>query len=187
MAPSDDFLAILGSATPPGRLRSAIEAGLNGAGLDSAANFVDLAELDIGPAGRPPVAGDDTPELIQRVESASVVLLASPIYRGSITGSLKNLLDHVPVTALRGTVVPIVTMGGSDHHYLGGDRHLRDILTFFGALPLPTSLYLNSKGFEDGTPTTGTIESVTEVIVAARKFSEALAPVDGWGTAPLYS
>ena len=187
MAPPDEFLAILGSSTPPGRLRSAIEEGLGGVGLDSAASLVDLSELDIGPAGRPPDAGDDTPALLERIEGARVVLLASPIYRGSITGVLKNLLDHVPVPALRQTVVPIVTMGGSDHHYLGGDRHLRDILTFFGALPLPVSLYLNSKGFEDGAPTAETVESVTELIVAAREFSQALEPVRDWGTPPLYS
>jgi len=42
------------------------------------------------------------------------VLLATPIYRGSLTGALKNLLDHVPVSALRGTPVALVAMGASD-------------------------------------------------------------------------
>ena len=81
--------------------------------------------------------------------AADAVVLATPVYRGSLTGVLKNLLDHLPVEALRGTPTAIAAMGASDHHYLGAERHLRDVLAFFGALVTPTAVYLTSADFRD--------------------------------------
>ena len=43
-------------------------------------------------------------------------------------------------------------MGASDHHYLGAERHLRDVLAFFGAIPMPVAVYLNGGDFDDGVP-----------------------------------
>ncbi len=95
---------------------------------------------------------DDTAAAIAAVDSAKAVIFATPVYRGSLTGSLKNLFDLMPVPALQGKVVGLVAMGASDHHYLGAERHLRDVLAFFGALPLPVAVYLNGGDFEDGVP-----------------------------------
>lgn len=69
-----------------------------------------------------------------------------------MTGALKNLLDLTPVEALRGKPVLIVAMGATDHHSLGVERHLRDVLSFFGALPVPVDVYLTSADFKDGEP-----------------------------------
>jgi FMN reductase len=71
---------------------------------------------------------------VDAIASADAVVLATPVYRGSMTGVLKNLLDHVPVEALRGTPTGTAAMGGSLHHHLGAERHLRDVLAFFDAL-----------------------------------------------------
>ena len=76
--------------------------------------------------------------------------MASPVYRGSYTGALKNLLDLTPVDALRNKPVGIVAMGATLHHYLGVDGQLRAVLAWFGALVLPTSVYLESSHFKDG-------------------------------------
>ncbi len=154
--------AVLGSVTPPGRLRRALAEALErlepastGSGpMAAGARLIDLADVRIGFAdGRAPSdLGDDTASVIAAVDAADGVVLATPVYCGSLTGALKNLLDHVPVAALRDTPVAIVAMGGSDHHYLGADRHLRDVLAFFGALVLPTSVYLAGRDFADGVP-----------------------------------
>src|SRR5581483_6244173 len=63
---------------------------------------------------------------------------------------LKNLLDIAPVEALQNKPVGIVAMGGSPHHFLGVDWQLRAVLTWFGALAAPTSVYLTGGDFKDG-------------------------------------
>jgi len=147
---------VLGSATPPGRLRTALEQALaraDAAGVASTRLF-DLAELQIAPAdGRSPQdLGDDTTAVIDALSAADAVLLATPVYRGSMTGVLKNLIDHTPVEALERKAVAIVAMGASQHHFLGAERHLRDVLAFFGALVCPLAVYLSSADFTDGAP-----------------------------------
>jgi FMN reductase len=148
--------AVLGSATPPGRLHRAVTdaAGRLGAAGAARVELVDLAQRRIAFVdGRPPEAlADDTAALIDLLSAADGVVLATPVYRGSLTGALKNLLDHAPVPVLEAKPTALVAMGGSDHHFLGADRHLRDILAFFGADVLPTAVYLTGRDFTDGTP-----------------------------------
>ena len=150
------LVAIVGSATPPGRLRRSVAAALDRASAAGAeVDLIDLAEQTIAPADGRPAAelGDDTAAVIDQVAGADAVLLATPVYRGSLTGVLKNLLDHVPVEALERKPVAILAMGASHHHYLGAERHLRDILAFFGADALPVAVYLTSADFQEGEPT----------------------------------
>ncbi|HEY5333618.1 MAG TPA: NAD(P)H-dependent oxidoreductase, partial [Solirubrobacterales bacterium] len=68
------------------------------------------------------------------------------------SGSLKNLIDLTPVPVLQGKVVGLVAMGASDHHFLGAERHLRDVLAFFGAVVMPVAVYLDGSDFTDGVP-----------------------------------
>jgi FMN reductase len=147
--------AVLGSVTPPGRLLKALKAmTASGRAADSALeiDILNLADEHIAFAdGRAPeVYNDDTPSAINRIVTADIVVLASPVYRGSFTGALKNLLDHLPVEALMGKPCGIVAMGATTHHYLGVEWHLRDVLTWFGAIVPPTGVYLSSADFVDG-------------------------------------
>src|SRR5262249_57708362 len=93
---------------------------------------------------------DDTGHVVSALANADAVLLASPVYRGTFTGALKNLLDRARVEALRNKPVGIVAMGATPHHYLGVDWHLRAVLAWFGALVAPTSVYLESGHFKEG-------------------------------------
>jgi FMN reductase len=168
--------AVLGSVTPPGRLRRAVANALDRVGSDQArTQLFDLGELTIAFAdGRPPAdLGDDTATVVDAVAAADVVVLATPIYRGTLTGALKNLLDHVPVQALRDTPVAIVAMGATDHHYLGADRHLRDILSWFGALVVPTAVYLNGRDFEDGVPGERAVAELDAALTSALLLARA--------------
>ena len=148
------LLAVVGSVTPPGRLNQAVAVAVEAAAGHPgwSAGLVNLAEHRISFAdGRPlPSLGDDSARVVGEIAAADAVLLASPVYRGSFTGALKNLLDLVPVEALRDKPVGIVAMGATLHHYLGVDWHLRAVLAWFGALTLPTSVYLESAHFKDG-------------------------------------
>jgi FMN reductase len=149
------LLAIVGSVTPPGRLLGATRWLLDSAResrKDLEVELINLADKKVAFAdGRPPEQyQDDTAAIVEAVRDADGVVVASPVYRGSFTGALKNLLDHLPVEALAGKPVGIVAMGATQHHYLGVDWHLRDVLAWFGALVLPTSVYLASTDFVDG-------------------------------------
>ena len=93
-----------------------------------------------------------------------------------MTGALKNVFDHLPVPALHGKPVGIVAMGATDHHYLGADRHLRDVLTFFGAHPLPVSVYLTSADFQDGVPLQRAVAALDELFGGVNSLARALDP-----------
>jgi FMN reductase len=150
-----DIRVILGSTTPPGRMHRAVDGAIErAAARGTSADLIDLGTLDLGFAnGTPPAdLDDDTAAAIAAIESAKAVIFATPIYRGSLSGSLKNLIDLTPVPALQAKVVGIVAMGASDHHFLGAERHLRDVLTFFGAVVMPVAVYLNGTDFTDGVP-----------------------------------
>ncbi|MGO9452600.1 MAG: NADPH-dependent FMN reductase [Candidatus Binataceae bacterium] len=149
------LVAIIGSVTPPGRLSGAIVStldALRAADNQIETSIINLADQKIAFAdGRPPEQyGDDTAAVVRKVRDADAVIIASPVYRGSFTGALKNLLDQLPIEALLGKPVGIVAMGATNHHYLGVDWHLRDVLAWFGAFVVPSSVYLSSADFTDG-------------------------------------
>ncbi|HLX37022.1 MAG TPA: NADPH-dependent FMN reductase [Candidatus Binataceae bacterium] len=178
------LLAIVGAVTPPGRLLNATTAMLTGAREahpDLSTHLINLADRKIAFAdGRSPEAyGDDTAATVKMVGDTDAVIIASPIYRGSITGALKNLLDHVPVEGLMGKPVAIIAMGATTHHYLGVDWHLRDILAWFGAMVAPTSVYLSSADFVDGKISEGArgeMLSLVETVIKLGAISGPLGP-----------
>lgn len=162
------LVGILGSVTPPGRSLRTLECVLGVARETDpalASVGVNLADYRISFAdGRPPEAfGDDTATVVTRIQQADAVILMSPVYRGSFSGSLKNLLDHLPLEALRGKPCGIVAIGATHHHYLGVDWHLRDVLTWFGALLAPTSVYLTSADFAEGAPSEAARHELAEL------------------------
>ena len=183
------LVAVLGSATPPGRLHRAVAdaVGRLTARPGVQAELIDLGERRIAFAdGRPADAlDDDTAAVIAALERAGAVVLATPVYRGSFTGVLKNLLDHVPVAALRDTPTGIIAMGGSDHHYLGVERHLRDVLAFFGAHTLPNAVYLSSRDFADGVPGERAASELDALLDAAAALAVALRDAPPLGPPPL--
>lgn len=152
------LLVVVGAVTPAGRLDRAVHAAAAAASAEQAqVDVLSLATTPLPYAGLAPIDGSPGPAqaFTQRVADASGIVFASPVYRASLTGALKNALDLLPVEALQGKPVGIVAMGASDHHYLGVESHLRDILGWFGALVAPTSVYLTSADFADGVPSTG--------------------------------
>lgn len=145
---------VVGAVTAPGRLDAAMHYAVEQASArpGARATLLNLADHRVSFAdGRPPERfTDDTARVVASLAGADAVLLASPVYRGSFTGALKNLLDLAPVEALRSKPVGIVAMGATAHHYLGVDWHLRAVLAWFGALVAPTSVYLESGHFQEG-------------------------------------
>jgi FMN reductase len=182
-------LVVLGSAQPPGRLRVALAEAVERAraGSEPELGFLDLGEKRLAFAdGRDPeTLDDDTPALLAAVAAADPVIFATPTYRASMTAALKNLFDQLPVPALAGKTVGLVTMGGSPHHYLGADRHLRDVLAFFGALVLPVGVYLTPDQFPDGEPSDRVAAELDELIASAFALARARDDTPPLGPPPL--
>ena len=85
----------------------------------------------------------------QHVAEAQLLVVATPSYKGSLTGVLKSFLDLVPAGGLRETVVVPLVTAGSPVHGAQTDRHLRDVLDALDAL-LPTrSLVLPEQALDD--------------------------------------
>ncbi len=184
------LVAILGSVTPPGRFFSAMQwmtDSARGGQPSHEAELINLGDCRIGFAdGRTPEQRqDDTASIVKRVREADTVVLASPVYRGSYTGALKNLLDLLPIETLVGKPVGIVAMGATIHHYLGVDWHLRDVLAWFGALVAPTSVYLSAADFVDGQLSEGAKQDLTSLVQALIKLNEITAAGQFRGPKPL--
>ena len=155
MADASSLLMLVGAATPPGRLAAAIAVAAEVArtgGAEVVAEILNLAEtpIDICDGRALDSYGETTRQAVTRIAAASAVLIGAPVYRASYPGVLKNLLDIVPVEALQNKPVGIVAMGGLPHHYLAVDTQLRQVLTWFGALVAPTSVYITGGDFRDG-------------------------------------
>jgi FMN reductase len=149
------LVLVVGAATKPGRLHGAVEsmaAALAARHAEIATTIINLAtapaEICDGRALEDYDAA--TRQTVAAIAAADGVLFAAPVYRASFPGVLKNLLDLLPVEALKDKPVGILAMGGSPHHYLGVDSHLRLVLAWFGALALPTSVYLTNRDFAEG-------------------------------------
>jgi FMN reductase len=182
-------LGVLGSVTPPGRLSMALGALL--ATLRTQDNppdtaLLDLAGLELGFADgrRPEEVGGDTARVVAQIGGADAVVFASPVYRASMTGALKNLLDLLPVETLQGKVCGIVAMGATPHHFLGVESHLRDVLAWFGALTMPVGVYLSSTDFSEGKlsePAAANLDTLVAAVASLAAAAASRAP----GPAPL--
>jgi len=75
------------------------------------------------------------------VANASVLVVATPVYKAAYSGILKVFLDLLPQTAFKGkTVLPLAT-GGSPHHMLALDYALRPVLQSLGAKHILPGIY----------------------------------------------
>lgn len=66
------------------------------------------------------------------VEQADVLVVATPVYRGSFTGLFKHFFDFIDQDALVDTPVLLAATGGSDRHALMIDHQLRPLFSFPG-------------------------------------------------------
>jgi FMN reductase len=149
------LVLVVGAATPPGRLNQAVEhlaASLAARGPAIETEIITLAARRVEICDGRALEDYDatTRDTVAAIAAADGVLFAAPVYRASFPGVLKNLLDLLPVEALRDKPVAIVAMGGSPHHYLAVDSHLRLVLAWFGAIALPNSVYLTGRDFAEG-------------------------------------
>lgn len=96
---------------------------------------------------------DMAPELktaLRAVETADLLVVGSPVYKGSYTGLFKYFFDFVDPAALQGRAVALTATGGGDRHALMIEHQLRPLFGFFGAHTLPTGFYASDRDIVDG-------------------------------------
>lgn len=88
-------------------------------------------------------------ELVTRVGSADLVVVASPTYKGTYTGLLKLFLDRFAGgTGLPGVAVPLM-LGAGSAHSLAAELTLRPVLTELGATVPGRGLYVVDSRYDD--------------------------------------
>ena len=183
------LLAINGSLTPPpSRTRIVLDVALAGAKAYDANIETEVLELrdfalEFCDGRAPDDYNHDTRRALALVAEADAYLVATPVYRGSYTGALKNFFDLIPndprgQDPLRGKAVGLLATGGSDHHYLILEHELRPLLGFFGAYTLARAIYASPKDFDAQKQVQGRlIEDLTqlgqELVAQARFLQEA--------------
>lgn len=93
------------------------------------------------------------PDSVERelaaVEQADVLVVATPVYRGSYTGLFKHFFDFIHQDALIDKPVLLAATGGSQRHALVIDHQLRPLFSFFQARTLPLGIYATDEDFAD--------------------------------------
>jgi FMN reductase len=165
-------MAVSGSLQRPSRTLALTEQLLDGiaraapAGADT--HLIELAaiapRLAVAiPRGRVP---DDVRAHVEAIESADLLIVASPVYRASYTGLFKHLFDLVHHEALSDVPVLLAATGGSDRHALVIDHHLRPLLSFFQAHTLPVGVYASERDFDGHAIASAALRERIELAVA---------------------
>lgn len=146
-------VGVSGSTHSPSRTTALVSSILDVVARDRAVE-THLVEVDrIGPglAGtvRRSELADEVQEELARIESADLLVVASPVYRASYTGLFKHLFDFVEQYALVGTPVLLAATGGSERHGLMIEHQLRPLFGFFQSLTLPNGIYASDADFTD--------------------------------------
>ncbi|MCM2566024.1 FMN reductase [Janthinobacterium kumbetense] len=113
--------------------------------------LVELGQLAPQLAGA--VWRSHLPETVERdlvaVEQADILVVTTPVYRGSYTGLFKHFFDFIHQDALIDKPVLLAATGGSERHALMIDHQLRPLFSFFQTRTLPLGVYATDKDFVD--------------------------------------
>jgi FMN reductase len=147
------IVGVSGSLTAPSRTTALVEEIIRvlGEELDVDAHMIRLSEL--GPSFAGTLVRSELPPVVeaelQRVESADLLVVASPVYRASFTGLFKHLFDFVDQYALVDTPILLAATGGTERHALIIEHQFRPLFSFFQSLTLPLGVYAHDSDFTD--------------------------------------
>jgi len=153
MARTPKIVAVSGGLQRPSRTLALVQQLLSGLSdaLPVDTRLIELGELvpQFGSVLQRSHLPPAIEAVLRDIESADLLLVASPIYRGSYTGLFKHLFDFVHHEALIDVPVLLAATGGSDRHALAIDHQLRPLFSFFQAHTLPIGVYATDKEFDN--------------------------------------
>lgn len=137
------ILGIAGSPSHPSRSYSVLDYAQPFL-QDSGVSYEILSVRNISPEAL--IYGQfnhpDVIDAIAKVEQASGLIVATPVYKAAYTGVLKAFLDLLPQNALVGKSILPVATGGTIAHFLILDYALQPVLSTLGARNILSGVYL---------------------------------------------
>jgi FMN reductase len=166
-----NVVAISGSLRAPSTTSALLQRILDtvAAARPTESRVVELAPLAVDLATAV-TDGDRSPavtEALDAVAAADLLVVGTPVYRGSYTGLFKLFVDLVDQSALAGTPVLLAAGGGNDQHSLVIEHELRPLFGFFQALTAPIGVYAKPGDYTDGVVTGEQLRATIDRAVAA--------------------
>jgi FMN reductase len=173
-----NVVSVSGSLSRPSRTSALVSAVLDSFQELEAANIHSYELADIGPGLFAASSFDrlsgQSREIIEDIEGADLIVVGTPVYRGSYTGAFKHVFDLVRHDRLRGTPIILTATGGNLSHSLVTEHELRPLFGFFGALSLPTALYATETDFNNYALVSDALAK--RVALAAKEAIDVLRP-----------
>jgi len=157
MSPTVSLVAVSGSLHSPSKTTVLITEILNsfaealGEHVEVETRLIELSDVgrEFSGALRRDELGPAAQEAVRQIESATLLIIASPVYRASFTGLFKHVFDFVGQYSLIDKPVLLAATGGSDRHALIIEHQFRPLFSFFQALTLPIGVYASDADFID--------------------------------------
>ncbi|MCU1402174.1 MAG: msuE, partial [Microbacteriaceae bacterium] len=115
-------VGVSGSLQAPSRTITLVEEIVDALGLELPIESRIVKINELGPSFAGALNRKQVPaeveDALQAIETADVLVVASPVYRASFTGLFKHLFDFVDQYALVDTPILLAATGGSERHAL---------------------------------------------------------------------
>lgn len=137
---------------------------------------VDLSDTlpDLGTVFERGSIKDGLARVIELIETADILVVGSPVYKGSYSGLFKHLFDLVDPNALCGMPVVITATGGGDRHALVVEQSMRPLFGFFMAHAMPTAIYASGRDFDgDRVVSPDTLKRIDDAVTQLGPFATA--------------
>jgi FMN reductase len=156
-------VAVHAGESATSRTRALAVAALDLAG---GGHLVELSQLGAeGLLGR--VDDPDVADAVARSAAATTLVLASPIYRATVSGPMKAFLDRFPPDALRGTAVVLAATAQAREHHLALDTSGRALVASLGGWTVPTVVFAVSDDVVDGVPSASILRRLQRALAEA--------------------
>ena len=146
------IVGVSGSLREPSKTTALVRELIDGVAAREPAETRLIEVATLGPLFAGALRREDLqPEVedaLRAIETADLLIVASPVYRASFTGLFKHLFDFVGQYALVGTPVLLAATGGGERHALILEHQMRPLFGFFQALTLPVGVYASDTDFD---------------------------------------
>jgi FMN reductase len=143
--------------------------------LGGGGELVELSQLSAdGLLGRS--ADPQVEAAVAAASNASILVLASPVYRATVSGALKAFLDRFATGALAGTAVILAATAATPAHYLSLDTNGRALVASLEGWTVPTVVYATAADIVDGELAPGLHDRLTRALAEAALVANGRRP-----------